>query len=207
MSLVLEALRRIDRPDARPGSIGVAVASYRPRRKGGRSMKPLLVGVVAGVVGVAALELSTSGSRSAIPENFRFDRSPDQTDPSAKGAAALPPMVVLAAPGVTGSTHVDIARPPERGAVEGAAQSPPKSETLAATAPAPEALVLQAISERDARPIAIISDQLVHEGDLLGRTRIVRIGTESVDVLLGNGRREVVRFAPPPEHTPSPEIR
>ena len=170
-------------------------------------MKPLLVGVVAGVVGVAALELSTSGSRSVIPENSRVDRSQDQADQAAKGAAALPPMVVLAAPGVTGSTHVDIARPPERGAVEGAAQSPPKSETLAATAPAPEALVLQAISERDARPIAIISDQLVHEGDLLGRTRIVRIGTESVDVLLGNGRREVIRFAPPPEHTPSPEIR
>ena len=205
MSLVLEALRRIDRPDARPGSIGVAVASYRPRRKGGRSMKPLLMGVVAGAVGVAALELSTSRSRSAISENSRFDRAPDQADQPAKGAAALPPMVVLAAPGVTGSTHVDIARPPERGAVEGAAQSPPKSETLAATAP--EALVLQAISERDARPIAIISDQLVHEGDLLGRTRIVRIGTESVEVLLGNGRREVIRFAPPPEHTPSPEIR
>jgi hypothetical protein len=58
--------------------------------------------------------------------------------------------------------------------------------------------VLQAISERDSHPIAIINDLLVKEGDRLGPVRILRIGSESVEVLLGDGTRDTVRFAPPP---------
>ena len=69
-------------------------------------------------------------------------------------------------------------------------------------------LVLQAISERDSQPIAIINDQLVKEGDKLGQVRVLRIGSDSVDVLLENGRNETVRFALPPpplpEDSPSP---
>jgi hypothetical protein len=68
--------------------------------------------------------------------------------------------------------------------------------------------VLQAISERDSRPIAVISDQLVKEGDLVGGARVLKIGGDSVEVLLASGLKEVVRFLPPPsDPTPSPEER
>jgi hypothetical protein len=65
-------------------------------------------------------------------------------------------------------------------------------------------LILQAISERDSRPIAVINDQLVREGDLFEGARILRIGAESVDVRLENGKAATVRFAPPPPEVPSP---
>jgi hypothetical protein len=70
-------------------------------------------------------------------------------------------------------------------------------------------LTLQAISERDSYPIAIINDQLFKEGDMIGRTRILRINSDSVDVLLESGKRETVRFGPPsaPALSPSSDSR
>ncbi len=65
-------------------------------------------------------------------------------------------------------------------------------------------LILQAISERDSYPIAIINDQLVKEGDMIGQTRILRIDSDSVDVLLESGQAESIGFDPPPAPTPSP---
>ena len=69
-------------------------------------------------------------------------------------------------------------------------------------APQKQSLILQAISERDSRPIAIINDQLVMEGDKIGPARVLRIGSESVEVALENGQHETVRFAPPPPPLP-----
>jgi hypothetical protein len=74
-------------------------------------------------------------------------------------------------------------------------------------AAAARGLVLQAISERDSRAIAVISDQLVKEGDLIGNTRVLKIGADTVEVLLEGGRRELIRFPTPPEATPTPDGR
>ena len=82
----------------------------------------------------------------------------------------------------------------------------PSPDLAASDLKTPAPLILQAISERDSRPVAIINDQLVREGDLIGRTRVVRIHSDSVDVLLENGTKEAVRFAPPPPETsPTPD--
>jgi len=71
----------------------------------------------------------------------------------------------------------------------------------------PGGLVLQAISERDSHAIAVISDQLVKEGDLIGKARVLRIGADTVEVLLEGGRRELIRFPIPPDATPTPDGR
>ncbi len=50
-----------------------------------------------------------------------------------------------------------------------------------------------AISQRDGRPIAIVSDHLVREGDSFDDVKIIRIGETEVEVEQ-HGRRRVLRF-------------
>jgi hypothetical protein len=57
----------------------------------------------------------------------------------------------------------------------------------------PPALVLEAISQRDGRPIALVSDHLVREGDAFDGVTIVRIGEAEVEVEW-RGQRQVLRF-------------
>jgi sRNA-binding protein len=82
--------------------------------------------------------------------------------------------------------------------------APPKAENRGeAREGAPRTvLVLQAISERDSHPIAVINDQLVKEGDRVGAARVLHIGSDSVELVLENGQRDTVRFAPPPPPMP-----
>jgi hypothetical protein len=68
--------------------------------------------------------------------------------------------------------------------------SPTAKRVLSASLPP---LVLQAISERDGRPIALLSDRLVWEGDEFDGVRVVRIGEAEVEVEW-KGRRSVIRF-------------
>jgi hypothetical protein len=52
---------------------------------------------------------------------------------------------------------------------------------------------LTAISRRDGRPIAVLNDRFVHEGDVFDNVRVVRIGDDEVEIEV-NGERQVVRF-------------
>jgi hypothetical protein len=63
---------------------------------------------------------------------------------------------------------------------------------LAARTADPE-LRLQAISERDGQPIAIINDHLVHVGDEVDGMRVLAIRAAEVDVEV-RGRRATLRF-------------
>jgi hypothetical protein len=72
------------------------------------------------------------------------------------------------------------------------AASAPRAAAAAAS-PAPPALVLQAISERDGKPIAIVNDHLVREGDEVDGIRVLAIRADSVDVEF-QGRRTTLRF-------------
>lgn len=206
MSLVIEALRRVEKTDGRTGSIGAAVASYRKASRPRGSVVPLLLGVLTGGAVVFLL-----GTPVRNPQNVsaRSGDAPSASPPARlKGAAGLPPPLIIE-PAV---------RPSE---VRSASGTGPGSEGASATATAdrrqeaplrtptaPVSLVLQAISERDSRPIAIINDQLVREGDKLGAVQVLRIGPDSVEVRLENGASDTVRFplppAPPPEASPSP---
>lgn len=203
MSLVIEALRRVEKTDARTGSIGAAVASYRPAPRSRGSLVPLLLGLLTGG---ALVFLLGAQSRNGADVSARSGDDASALPPPArplKGAAGLPPPLII-------EPAVRSAEPgPSLAAPSPAPDIRPDRSTRAA-APMPP-LVLQAISERDSRPIAIISDQLVREGDKVGAARVLRIGRDSVEVLLENGQHDTVRFAPAPSPeappSPSPDLR
>ncbi|HKZ30869.1 MAG TPA: hypothetical protein VJ648_00775 [Vicinamibacteria bacterium] len=62
-----------------------------------------------------------------------------------------------------------------------------------APAPRPDDLRLTAISRRDGRPVALINDRLVFEGDSFEGVRVIRIGEAEVEVEV-RGERRVLRF-------------
>jgi hypothetical protein len=76
------------------------------------------------------------------------------------------------------------------GTPEAAGATP--SEAARPTPPPPE-IRLNAISVRDGRPIALINDRLVREGDSFDGIRILRIGEAEVEVEV-RGQRRVIRF-------------
>jgi hypothetical protein len=61
------------------------------------------------------------------------------------------------------------------------------------TPAAARAFTLTAISQQDGRPVAILNDRLVREGDMFDGVRIVRIGEAEVEIEV-EGRRSVVSF-------------
>jgi len=192
VSLVIEALRRVEKTDARAGSIGAFVASYRPVPTPRRSPVPLLLGLLTG--GVLVFLFTAPGRNSATPAAQSPEGAPAPSALHAKGAAGLPPPMIIESALRPAEAH------PSSEASSPAASAVTTPESRAA---APKTmLVLQAISERDSRPIAIINDQLVKEGDRVGAARVLKIGADSVEVMLENGQRETVRFAPPPLPTP-----
>ena len=203
MSLVIEALRRVEKTDARAGSIGAAVASYRPTPRPRGSAVPLLLGVLTG--GALVFLFGTQGRNPQSVSAQSGDAPAVLPAPRLKGAAGLPPPLIIE-PVVRSS---EVRSPSGTGSGSEGASAPANAdgrrEAPLRTSVAPPSLVLQAISERDSHPIAIINDQLVREGDKLGVVQVLRIGPDSVEVLLESGKRDTVRFAPPPpEASPSP---
>lgn len=216
MSLVLDALRRVEKPDARPGSVGVALASYRPRGRQRSFILPLVLGLGTGAVLLFVLEatgrtaprasnppLSAPEARTVtarpvpaeMPPAPLVNPEPRSAEPKDSGAAATAPGAsALAPPRPSQSTT------PAEFRSNTAEARPGPAASKAANPP----LVLQAISERDSRPIAVINEHLVREGDVLDGVRILSIGPETVDILLENGRKDTLRFAPPPPAVLSP---
>jgi hypothetical protein len=204
LSLVMEALRRVEKPGASPGSIGAAVASYTKARARRGPAIPLLLGLASGGAVVFLFEpppKAPTASGAALSETPR-------TLP-VKGGAGLPPPLLPESASVRalespadGSTEAPVA--PSRGAAPRLAAA-----SLAPTPRPVAALTLQAISERDSQPIAVINDQLVRKGDRIGLVRVLEIGPDFVDVVHENGRTETVRFASPPplEASPTPDPR
>jgi hypothetical protein len=54
-------------------------------------------------------------------------------------------------------------------------------------------LRLNAISQRDGRPVALINDRLLFEGDSFDGVKVLRIGDAEVEVEV-HGKRRVLRF-------------
>ena len=62
-----------------------------------------------------------------------------------------------------------------------------------AGAPGADDLRLNAISQRDGRPVALINDRLVFEGDAFEGVKVLRIGEAEVEIEI-RGQRRVLRF-------------
>ena len=72
-------------------------------------------------------------------------------------------------------------------------KSGPAEASDAPAAATPGELRLTAISQRDGRPVAMINDRLVFEGDSFEGVRVLRIGDAEVEVEV-HGQRRVLRF-------------
>jgi hypothetical protein len=57
----------------------------------------------------------------------------------------------------------------------------------------PDDVRLNAISQKDGRPVALINDHLVFEGDSVDGVKVLRIGEAEVEVEI-RGERRVLRF-------------
>jgi len=194
LSLIYDALKKLDREKQVPER-GFLVVSQKPWPTRGRRGWAL-----AGAAGLclAAVGLATAwwvhGRMAGAPPTGAAAAAPrvPETAPSAlptrasqatvasRSEPAVPPPPVSAVPATTGTA------PP--------ASAPPTLPTApVVTTPAPPGLVLQAISQRDGQPVALLSDRLVREGDSFDGVRVLRIGDEEVEVEV-DGERRVIRF-------------
>jgi len=202
VSLVLEALRRVERADDRPMPLGITVTGIDRRVPWRSRAIPLALGLLTGGLFVFLFSpprIVPVGARPAEP--VAVPRFP-------KGRAGLPPPLFAV---VDPAAHATSKRADGAVALDtNEARRPSRRAPSVLPAPSPQSspspLVLQAVGERDARAIAVINDQLVTIGDVVGRARVTRIAPDFVEVAHPDGRIETVRFAPPPpDPSPSPE--
>lgn len=233
MSLILEALRKLDREKDAPqrGVLVLATVTAPDRRR-----RLPIVGLLAlaGLVALAgATVLALRGNRPGKTPAAAVSSAAIASDDvvaTARGPGSRPPTPGADAnaqgpseghlPAMTTPRTEPVAPNPaprlaearvpadtarskavEPAAAPPLAQSTPRAPSAAAgrteaplsLQPAPEALVLEAIAERDGERIAVLSGRLVREGDVFGATRVVRIGASEVEIETA-GERRVLRF-------------
>jgi hypothetical protein len=212
VSLILEALRKLERERqaaARPGFVVVPAAQWEP----GRSRLGPLLGVVfvAAVFGALGIGLYMGAARTARVRQqvatvatpapavapLPAPAAPAHPTPLAAVVDAAPAVRVTPALPVPAHVEAPLADPgpavtPTASAA--AASSPAAKEPAVASPERPEpAFVLTAIGARDGRPVAVIDDRLVAEGDEHDGWKVLAIGAESVEILY-RGERRVLRF-------------
>ena len=178
MSLVLEALKKLDREKGRDerGFVVMAAAPWPTRAaRQWPAWAALAVATVGAVVAVLALRPSPAPPPAAVrpaalPEPAPVVAAPPPAVPTPQAAVVRPAPARAAPKPVVEPTAVPIAVP--------------------TADPGPR---LQAISERDGQPIAIINDHLVRVGDEVDGMRVLAIRDAEVDVEV-RGRRTTLRF-------------
>jgi len=212
MSLILDALRKLEREKGahEPGVLVVGSVPWGERSRTRR----LLLGAGAGLV--LALAVLAGWLMRSTPTR------PDAAHPAAAVsptpvAASVAPAPVTASPSPTALaqeeqappapplrlSHPPVVEPPALAPDRASAAAEQKPEVVApafsaapAAAPSPavpEDLRLSAISRRDGKPVALINDRLVFEGDSFDGVRVIRIGEAEVEVEV-KGQRRVLRF-------------
>jgi len=208
VSLILEALKKLDREKEGPERGFLVMTSQRwPQRS--RRLPAILIGVAAVVLGVgAALALGVlKPSRGAAPSakaTLAMTATPAPPLPSmalAPTSTPSPSMATAPTPtqqptvAATATAFPSVNVPPRPAPPPTTPKQPeqPAAETPSPASQEPPTLVLQAVSERDGQPIALLSDRLVREGDEFDGVKVVRIGEAEVEVEW-KGRRLFVRF-------------
>lgn len=196
MSLILDALKKLER-EKKAGEPGVVVVESVAWGGSTRTRRSLLLAIAA----LAAIALATAGTWLAL-------RSPARPGSRDTGAGGAPeprqtPAPAAATPVPPPAVPSQAKDAPARPAATEAPTPPVRQLELPATASTPatppppaghaEDLQLNAISQRDGRPVALINDRLVFEGDSFDGVRILRIGETEVEVEV-RGQRRVLRF-------------
>ena len=183
MSLILEALKKVERERATPEQRGVLVlgpAAWAPSRS---NLAWVLGMMAAAAVAGGAVYVLTRSEASAVREMPR---------PEARGVQGPAPA------GVADRTGVP---PAATGWGPPAANVPPRTPPAAAdpaqassgAVPPGPVLLLHAISVQDGAPIAVVNERVVREGDSFDGVRILRIGAAEVEVEVA-GTRRTLRF-------------
>ena len=122
------------------------------------------------------------------------DRRRTATPPPTLAPATLPAVAVPAEPT---APPIRLSRPvptPEPRVLQPTTTPSTGQEASAPAASAdPDDLRLTAISQRDGRPVALINDRLVFEGDSFDGITVIRIGDAEVEVDV-KGQRKLIRF-------------
>jgi len=190
VSLILEALKKLDREKKAPdrGFLVVGAVPWPAPRP--RQWTPLLLVVAAGAAAGSVLWLAwRARGHEEAPTHVVTSTTMAAAAP---GAAAMP---VGAPPSTLPPLVESRTRGPE---TRPAAERPlPEADRPAAAhaagAEPGSSLRLQAISERDGKPIAVLNSRVVHEGDRFDGVTVVRIGTDEVEIEV-QGRRRILRF-------------
>jgi hypothetical protein len=181
LSLILEALKKLDREKQAPdrGLLVVGAVPWPAPRT--RRWRPVLLAVAVAAAAGTAVWFTSRGRR--------HDEAPRSIVPPSTPAAP-----VVAAPVTVAPAPVRLPAPMERPIGEAeATPTRPAPVKPDADAPPDRGLQLQAIGERDGRPVAVISSRLVREGDRYDGITIVRIGADEVEIEV-QGQRRTLRF-------------
>jgi len=193
VSLILDALKKLEHEkDARePGVLVVGSVPWGERR---RSRLPLALAATA----LVALAFAGWWWLRPTPHPTAAGPAPVSPAPTSSplvaGTPTAPPPPPTLAPSSTAS-----APPARRPAVPmldetpGPPARPEGAAAAAGTRTAPDDLRLNAITRRDGRPVALVNDRLVFEGDSFDGVRILRIGEAEVEVEV-RGQRRILRF-------------
>lgn len=229
MSLILDALRKLERERDPNQPPGVLVVGSVPWGETSRARRLVLVAGAAGVLALAVLAgwllrpapRAPATTEPNVPSPVAAPATPPPTlapvtqpaavvpvEPTAppirlsgplptpqpralpRSTAPAPQSDTSSAPAATAereASQPNATDTPDRQPVAPAAQSGPP-----AAAPAGD-IRLSAISQRDGRPVALINDRLVFEGDSFDGITVIRIGDTEVEVEF-KGVRRIVRF-------------
>lgn len=183
MSLILEALKKLDREKQAPDRGFLVVGAVPWPSPRARRWRPALlaVAVVAAAGAAAWYAWPPRGNRGNV-------EAPRSLTPSTLAAPAVAAPSTMAPAPVTLPVPIEQTLP-----VAKPAPVPPAPASPAAEARPDAELRLEAIGERDGRPVAVISSRLVHEGERYDGITIVRIGADEVEIEV-RGQRRTLRF-------------
>ena len=199
MSLILDALKKLER-DKGAREPNVLVVGSVPWGTRARSRLPLVsAGIAAVVVALVAVAL---WPRTRVPRPAATPLSTPAASALPSAAAGAPtaaPQPALAAPSASTAPAARRSSVPSAGPATPMAKPPEETEspgdagTARRALPGSEELRLTAISERDGRPVALINDRLVFEGDGFEGVKVLRIRATEVEVEV-RGVKRVLRF-------------
>ncbi len=192
MSLILEALRKREREKQVPERGFLVMAPTPWAAAPGRSLGTLLLaGLVAFGLGVAFMAWRTPRALPpAPPATVPALAVPGHATPGTLLPAPVPTLPAVVAPLPAPRAEPG---PPQPVMPASDPTAEPGPAPTRETPPDPAHFVLQAISERDGRPVALISDRLMREGDVWQGARVLRIGDTEVELEVG-GQRVTLRF-------------
>jgi hypothetical protein len=184
VSLILEALKKVERERATPEQRGFLVlgpTAWAPSRS---NLAWVLGMIAAAAVAGGAVYVLTRPPASEVPRPEERVVQGPAAAPLA-GSAAVPPVATGWGPPPDAYAPL-----PRRAAADPA---PASTGAVADRTPAGPVLRLHAISEQNGAPVAVVNDRVVREGDSFDGVRILRIGAAEVEVEVA-GTRRTLRF-------------